>query len=221
MIGKNLRYLRLKKGLSQDYIAKYLGKKSFTTVQKWESGVSEPSLKDSYALADLFKVSIDDLVSMDIESCKNESEITYSVFSYPYVPEGVAAGFLQNIESLATLPTIDIPDILLSTYARSRDIIIMRVNGDSMNKVIPDGSIIIVKTGIEESMIHNNDIVVANVEGADTGYTIKHIFKDDTNNRIILRPDSTNPIYTDIIISSTESQRLYIVGKVVAYNVLL
>nr|DAS78175.1 MAG TPA: Repressor protein CI [Caudoviricetes sp.] len=221
MIGKNLRYLRLKKGFSQDYIAKYLGKKSFTTVQKWESGVSEPSLKDSYALADLFKVSIDDLVSMDIESCKNEFETTYSVFSYPYVPEGVAAGFLQNIESLATLPTIDMPDILLSTYARSKDIIIMRVNGDSMDKIIPDGSIIIVKTGIEKSMIHNNDIVVANVEGADNGYTIKHIYKDESNNRVILRPNSTNPIYTEIIISSTEFQRLYIVGKVVAYNVLL
>lgn len=221
MIGKNLRYLRLKKGFSQDYIAKYLGKKSFTTVQKWESEVSEPSLKDSYALADLFKVSIDDLVSIDIESYKNESKITYSVFSYPYVLEGVAASFLQNIESLATLPTIDIPDILLSTYARSKDIIIMRVNEDSMNKIIPNGSYIAVKTNIDVLSVSNGDIVVANVEGADNGYTIKHIYKDDTNNRIILRPNSTNPIYTDIIISSTESQRLYIVGKVVAYNVLL
>ena len=97
----------------------------------------------------------------------------------------------------------------------------MRVNGDSMNKIIPNGSYIAVKTNIDVLSVSNGDIVVANIEGADNGYTIKHIYKDDTNSRIVLRPDSTNPIYTDIIISSTEFQRLYIVGKVVAYNVLL
>lgn len=220
MIGKNLRYLRLKKGLSQDYIAKYLGKKSFTTVQKWESGVSWPSLKDSTALADLFNISIDDLVSIDI-SCKNVCDTPYSVFSYPFVPVGIAAGFLRDIGSLDTLPTIDIPDLLLSAYARSKDIVFMKVNGDSMNKILPDGSFIAVKTNIDVLTVHNGDIVVANVEEADNGYTVKHIYKDDTNNKIILRPNSTNPIYTDIIISSIDTQRLYIVGKVVAYNVLL
>ena len=50
MLGENLKYLRLKKGLSQDYVAKYLDKKSFTTIQKWESNISEPSLKDTRKL---------------------------------------------------------------------------------------------------------------------------------------------------------------------------
>ena len=43
-LAKNLRYLRLKNGLSQDYIADRLGYKSYTTIQKWEMGTSEPSL---------------------------------------------------------------------------------------------------------------------------------------------------------------------------------
>ena len=221
MIGKNLRYLRLKKGLSQEYIAKYLGKKSFTTVQKWESDVTVPSLKDSNALAKLFEISIDDLISIDLKSCENDNQVIYSASSYPFVPEGIAAGFLKNVKSFTALPTIDIPDILLSTYAKSKDIVIMKINGDSMNKIIPNGSYIAVKTNIDVLSVSNGDIVVANVEGADNGCTFKHIYKDDTNNRIILRPNSTNPIHTDIIISSAESQRLYIVGKVVAYNVLL
>ena len=34
MLSKNLKYLRLKNNYSQDYIAKLLDKKSFTTVQK-------------------------------------------------------------------------------------------------------------------------------------------------------------------------------------------
>ena len=51
MIAKNLKYLRLKHGFSQDFIADYTGKKSFTTVQKWESGVSDPSIEVASKLA--------------------------------------------------------------------------------------------------------------------------------------------------------------------------
>ena len=63
MLGENLKYLRLKKGLSQDYVAKYLDKKSFTTIQKWESNISEPSLKDTRKLCRLFNVDIDTLIN--------------------------------------------------------------------------------------------------------------------------------------------------------------
>lgn len=45
MLGDNIKYLRLKQGLSQDFIADKLGYKSYTTIQKWESGVSEPPVK--------------------------------------------------------------------------------------------------------------------------------------------------------------------------------
>ena len=44
-IGKNIRYLRNKQGYSQEDLADYLGYKSYTTITKWESGVSEPTLK--------------------------------------------------------------------------------------------------------------------------------------------------------------------------------
>ena len=38
--SSNLRYLRKERGMSQDELADKLGYKSFTTIQKWESGVS-------------------------------------------------------------------------------------------------------------------------------------------------------------------------------------
>lgn len=66
MIGANLKYLRLKNGFSQEYVANYLGKKSFTTVQKWESDVSDPPLAIAGKLAELYKVSIDDLFYQDL-----------------------------------------------------------------------------------------------------------------------------------------------------------
>ena len=62
-IASNIRYYRKACGFSQDYVAERLGYKSYTTIQKWESGVSEPPMKKAQELADLFGVDLDDLVS--------------------------------------------------------------------------------------------------------------------------------------------------------------
>lgn len=67
VLANNIRYLRKKRGWSQDYLAERLGYKSYTTIQKWESGVSEPPLKKAHAIADLFGVDINDLTGTSIE----------------------------------------------------------------------------------------------------------------------------------------------------------
>lgn len=67
-LAKNIRYLRKKQGWSQDILADKLGYKSYTTIQKWESGVSEPPLKIVHVLADLFNVDINDLTGADLEA---------------------------------------------------------------------------------------------------------------------------------------------------------
>ena len=64
--SRNLRYLRKKYGLSQEELAEKLGYKSFTTIQKWESGVSEPSVSIVKDLSSLFDVSMDELINNDI-----------------------------------------------------------------------------------------------------------------------------------------------------------
>lgn len=67
-LAQNIRYLRKKQGWGQDTLAEKLGYKSYTTIQKWESGVSEPPLKVVHALADLFCVDINDLTGTDLEA---------------------------------------------------------------------------------------------------------------------------------------------------------
>lgn len=79
-LAQNIRYLRKKQGWGQDILAEKLGYKSYTTIQKWESGVSEPPLKVVHALADLFNVDINDLTNSDLEfgkatSSDNECDI--------------------------------------------------------------------------------------------------------------------------------------------------
>lgn len=69
-LSRNLKYLRKKSGFSQEYIANKFGYKSFTTIQKWETGISEPSFSIVNELCSLYNVSLEDIIYKDLS--KNE-----------------------------------------------------------------------------------------------------------------------------------------------------
>ena len=71
-LAKNLRYLRLKNGLSQNYLADKLGYKSYTTIQKWEMGISEPPLEVLSKLSKLYNVDMHTLYSVNLERVKKK-----------------------------------------------------------------------------------------------------------------------------------------------------
>lgn len=66
-LSKNLKFLRLKHNYSQDEIAEKFGYKSYTTIQKWEMGVAEPSVDKLRLLAELYGISMNDLLTRDLE----------------------------------------------------------------------------------------------------------------------------------------------------------
>lgn len=61
VIGENLLYLRKKFHFSQEEVAECVGV-SRQAVAKWESGETVPDLPNCVALAELYDVSLDDLV---------------------------------------------------------------------------------------------------------------------------------------------------------------
>ena len=67
ILRKNLRYLRKKHGYTQDFIADICQKKSYTTIQKWETYGAEPSIGTIMLLCDLYGVDINDMVYVDLE----------------------------------------------------------------------------------------------------------------------------------------------------------
>lgn len=69
--SNNLRYLRKKYDMSQEDLANKLGYKSFTTIQKWESGVSEPSVSMVKKIAELFGVTMDQITNDDLSDAEN------------------------------------------------------------------------------------------------------------------------------------------------------
>lgn len=66
IIAANLRYLRNRNRLSQEEVAERIGV-SRQAVAKWENGSSLPDILNCDALADLYDVSLNDLVRYDSE----------------------------------------------------------------------------------------------------------------------------------------------------------
>lgn len=92
-LAKNIRYLRRKAEMSQDTLAELLGYKSYTTIQKWESGINEPPIGTVQKIANLFRVELDDMVKVDMEN--TDARRTY------YLDEktaDIAQAILENKE---------------------------------------------------------------------------------------------------------------------------
>ena len=66
-IGKKIMDLRKKNGLSQEELAEKIGV-ARQTISKWELGETSPDLKQSKELSKIFNVSLDELVSNDIQN---------------------------------------------------------------------------------------------------------------------------------------------------------
>lgn len=77
--SSNLRYLRKERGMSQEDLANKLGYKSFTTIQKWESGVSEPSVSTVKIISDIFGVTMDQIINKDLSSASASSFLQLTV----------------------------------------------------------------------------------------------------------------------------------------------
>lgn len=218
-ISNNIRYLRLKSGIEQSQISELLGKKSTSAVSEWEKGIRVPNVGDLHDLANYFRVSLDDLVKKDLEmeSLSYNSSNFYN--EYKMFPVSISAGCLENIDGIDTYNLVTIADEIMGKYAGRKGIIILKVNGESMNKIIPNGAYIVVDTNkTHVTDIKDRDIVVfANSEG----YSAKRYINDVKNERFLFKPESLDDTYSDITVEYSESSELKLVGKVVKYIVSL
>lgn len=66
MFNQNLKYLRNKHDMEQIDLAHKLGKKSASSISEWEKGKYTPKMKTLKDISDIFNVSINDLMSIDL-----------------------------------------------------------------------------------------------------------------------------------------------------------
>lgn len=74
MFNENLKKLRKQKGMSQEVLAQQMNVVR-QTISKWEKGYSVPDAEMLIRLADLFEVSVSDLLGSEVKSESNQNEI--------------------------------------------------------------------------------------------------------------------------------------------------
>lgn len=75
-VGKNIRYLRKSKKMSQPDLAKKLNK-SESTIQMWETNYRSPKMGTVQQIAEIFNVPINELINEDLENYAKIDKSTY------------------------------------------------------------------------------------------------------------------------------------------------
>lgn len=209
ILSKNLKRLIKSKGIDQRILADYLGI-SEMSVSYWVNGAKYPRMSNIQKMADYFGVKKSDLIE------DKESDQLFTSTDYKYYPTSISAGLPIVAESVTEydVEKINIPDNLMGKWAGNNDIFVTKINGDSMNKIIPDQSLIAVKS-IEQHELKDGDIVVYS---DNHEYAVKRFYRD--GEKLVFKPESNDTSFYDYI-TDISNDSLVIHGKVVLYIVEL
>lgn len=179
--------------------------KSEAAVTSWERGRTEPDSDVLIQLCRIFDKDLDDFYLAVYKGGGDDSNAWVEVPLYG----SIAAG--KPIEMMQIEDTFTIPRQMRERYP---DSFLLRVVGESMNRVLPNGSYALVNPTSEA--IDGKAYAVA-VNGYDA--TIKRVRHLD--NGIELSPDSTDPTIRPMVFdyADPEAETVTVIGEVVWYVV--
>ncbi|MGI5874029.1 MAG: LexA family protein [Bacillota bacterium] len=200
-LGENIRFLRKTHNMNQTELSKELGYKSFTTIQKWEDGSSDPPLSTLLRLCELFSVDLEELTHARLfcgEAIRVKSE-SVRVPVLGKVAAGVPMEAVENILDYEEIP---------AELSERGEYFGLRIQGASMAPRIQEGDTVIVR---KQDDADSGETAIILVNGADA--TCKKIKKTDDG--LLMIP--LNPNYEPIFYSGDEIRDLpvRIIGKVV------
>ena len=192
--SNNIRFLRKQRNLTQEELAEMVGYKSFTTIQKWETGDSEPNMGVLRQLADIFHLSISELVETDLESKATSRPlpsniITPAAYAVPILGT-ICAGSGIHCEENFQGHTIK------ADYC-------LKVKGDSMiDAGIYDGDFAFIR----KSFDYSDGDIYAVCWGAEESASLKKLYKMD--DKVMLQPCNS-----DYVPTLVDADDIYIVGE--------
>lgn len=194
---------RLAKGWSQQQLAEMAGTTQ-QAIQRYENGQREPKISIAVRIADALGVSLSYLLGLD-----NVVEIRPVETTPVPVLGRIAAGTPREAFMLSDR-FHDTPTTLVR--GRTKAFWLM-VAGNSMNRVFPEGSLVLIDPNME---VKNGDIGVVFVNGDDA--TIKRIYFE--GDAIRLHPESFDMDYQDRVIdkSDPDAPEVCMVGKAISYT---
>lgn len=207
MAFKNsIKEIRLKNKLSKVEMAKKLDV-SEGTIRMWESGKNEPRMGMVEKISDLFNVSkgylLGEIDSVALPKFEQDVELSY----YGKVSAG-------NFEEVAVeSSTIKVPSSIFNGRKPS-ECIALQINGDSMNKILANGSYIVVHDYRinQDYKLNSNDILVLRIGGE---YTVKRVRRTET--KLHLDPVSYSDEFKTNSFDLNSVDEIEVIGKVI-YN---
>ncbi|MGX0340909.1 repressor LexA [Staphylococcus hominis] len=188
--------LARKVGSSKSTISRYLNKSRQFPVNK----------VDDYAK--VFNVTPEYILGFDEDSFEvNLGTTTHKVTYYGKVSAGNFEGVaIDNRE-------LDVPDIAFNGR-NPKECIALQVNGDSMNKILSNGSYIIIHDyrRNQDYRLNNNDILVLRLGGE---YTVKRVRRTET--KLHLDPVSYSDEFKTNSYDLDSIDEIEVIGKVI-YN---
>ena len=202
----NLKSIRKKRGYSPEQAAHDLGV-SINTYRNWEQLKNSPKADTLRKIADYLSVPIDDLVLADSQSAAPDQSARMS-----YIPiyGRIAAGIPLDMDSMDGRAPIPYEVMRKHPHA-----FLLKVDGESMSNVLPNGCFALVDPDRKTDIINGNAYAVC-VNGYAA--TIKRVVK--LANGFELAPDSKDPTYKPMIydygVEGTET--ITVIGEVVWYT---
>jgi len=211
----DLRQKREELKLSQEDIANITGV-TRGTVSKWEAGDIANMKRDKIALyARALRISPLELLGLPTDNHQDDG-----YYGYPYFNGNIAAGIPSNVDpfTVADGETLQIANAIMGKYAGDTNIIITNIDGESMNRIIPNGSLIAIKKVDSVYDLNDGDIVVFQDGGE---MAVKRFYFDRRHNIINFTPDSTDPSFHPINYVDDDLDDVTIIGRVVIYQVVM
>lgn len=206
--NKNLKYLRKLRGWTQEEFAQKLRIKR-SLLGAYEEERAEPRIEILEAVADMFKLTLDDLLRRDVSDNKTSylsrrraQKLANGRADIPFVPVKAAAGYLAGYsdpEFIDELNTFTLPFLSGGDY-RAFEIV-----GDSMMPT-PSGSVIVGEKvqNVEEIKSNNTYVVVSKTDGI----VYKRVLKNNRQkNKFTLVSD--NPSYQPYNVNAEEILELW------------
>lgn len=219
VFGQMVDKYRKHMGLSMEELGRRLNKDK-STISRWVKGERFPKIEEAEQIANLFNISFETLIYG--EKVTKRSNITkiydkldqprqekvYSFAEYQLEEQNKPVSFpVYGKTAAGTEPvTYGDPDVEHKDFSKvppGAEVALV-VSGDSMEGLIPDGSIIFYK---RQETVENGEIAVVEIEG--DGVTCKRVKFDYKNEKIILQ--SENDQYDDMIFNNDQ---IRILGKV-------
>lgn len=203
----NMGEIRRQAGYTQKAAAEASGI-PLGTLRRWEQGQNDPDMGSLMKLAELYHTTLDSMLITRQEIPGKVLQMRRSP-SHPMPVVGrIAAGTPREAIYQAG-ETHETPDDLWQAHP---DGFWLEVSGNSMNRLFPEGTLVLVDPDEE---VRNGDVGVVFVNGDDA--TLKRVYYDGETVR--LHPESHDPEYQDRVIDrdDPDAPEVRVLGRAVAY----